>query len=116
MRPEFEIEVRFPAAEIARLDKSSRIAYQLRGSDGTVEAEWKRDRIRHEDGCAIVPASFRIREFLRTKLFALMMNDRQRVTAGIYVEPVGNPQPVWSDWQELNTGLQLRHRIVMPGR
>lgn len=116
VRPEFEIEVRFPAAEIESLDKTARIAYQLRSGDGTVEAEWKRDRVRLEDGYAVVPASFRIREFLRCKLFALMMNERQRVTATIDVESDPNPQPVWSDWQQLNTGLQLRHRTMMPGR
>ncbi|MGJ5815466.1 hypothetical protein [Paludibaculum fermentans] len=116
VRPDFEIEVRFPAAEIEILGQDARIAYQLRSGDGTVEAEWKRDRIRREDGYAIVPASFKVQEFLRTKLFALLMNERQRVTATIDVESQANPQPTWSEWQDLNTGLQLRHRIVMPGR
>jgi len=116
VRPDFEIEVRFPASEIERLDTNARIAYQLRSAEGTVEAEGRRERIRHEEGHAIVPASFRIREFPRCKLFALMMNERQRVTATIDVESDPNPQPTWSDWQLLNTGLQLRHRIVMPGR
>lgn len=124
-KAQFEVEVSFPQATIAALNKFDPIEYQLRSGAGTEVASGIRDRVRHEDGRAIVPGVFRMREAPRTKLFAVMKNDSQLMCATLNVDgpaDVSSDRPPrqrvlstteWSEWQEMEEGLLARWRLVV---
>lgn len=113
VRPEFQVEVRFPEADAEALGAAGRVVYQLRSVDETMEAVGAVSR--HEEGSAVVAGSFRIREFLRDKMFAVMVNGRQRVSWTLNVGVEANPEPVWSPWETMkDSGLAVRFRVVVP--
>ncbi len=115
VRPEFQVEVRFPEAEYDGLGAAARIVYQLRAVDETNETPGQLTR--RTEGHTVVAGTFRIREFLRSKMFAVMVNGRQRVSWTLDVGMEPNPDPVWSEWQKMgDSGLEVRFRVVMPGR
>jgi MFS family permease len=112
----FEVEVSFPEGEIAALGGSDRLEFELRSGDGTETAAGKRDRIRHEAGRAIVPGAFPTYTFPRTKMFAVMKNESQMMSATLNVEgPVGETTG-WSEWQTMEAGLLARWRLVVTPR
>jgi MFS family permease len=112
----FEVEVSFPEAEIAALSGKDRLEFQLRSGDGTETAAWKRDRIRHEAGRAIVPGAFPTRAFPRTKMFAVMKGDDQLMSATLNVDGPVEATTDWSPWQTMEEGLLARWRLVVTPR
>lgn len=112
----FEVEVSFPEAEIAALSGRDRLEFALRTGAGTETVPWKRDGIRNEAGRAIVPGDFPTRAFPRTKMFAVMKNGEQRMSATLNVDGPLEETTAWSAWQEMEDGLLARWRLVVTPR
>jgi MFS family permease len=115
-KAEFQVEVSFPAATIDSLGKRDQLHFQMRSADGTEEAPALRDRVRREGDRAIVPGSFAIKSFPRSKLLAVMKNDHQLMCYTLTVD--GNPQATteWSEWQPMQEGMPARWRLVVPAK
>lgn len=111
-RAELCVEVSFPEAELARLGDGA-LTFEFRSADGTETAPAQRNAIRHEAGRAVVPAIFAIRARPRSKLLAVMQGEKQVACSTLTVEGETAAGTEWSGWQDLESGLQARWRLVV---
>ena len=103
----------FPAAQIEGLGKNDHLYYELRSADGEEMGTCQRDQIRREGDRAILPGIFATRTEPRSKIFAVMKNDRQVMAATLKVEGDMSQSSEWSEWQELEEGLRARWRLIV---
>lgn len=110
---QFQVEVSFPAAQIESLGKNDHLYYELRSADGEELGTCQRDQIRREGDRAILPGIFPTKITPRSKIFAVMKNDRQVMAATLKVEGDMTQSTEWSEWQELEEGLRARYRLIV---
>jgi MFS family permease len=112
----FDVEVSFPAAEIQHLAARDRLEFEMRSADGTEIATTIRAAMRHEGDRAVIPGTFSIRATPRSKLLAVMKNDRQVMCSTLTVDGPLDDTTDWSAWQPMEEGLQARWRLVLKER
>jgi hypothetical protein len=107
------VEVDFPASQIDALGKNDHIYYEFRSADGEEMGTCQRDQIRHEGGRAILPGVFPTKTYPRSKIFAVMKNDRQLMATTLIVDGDMTQSTEWSAWQDLEEGLRARWRLMV---
>jgi hypothetical protein len=113
---DFEVEVRFPKTASTSLTGREQVDFQLRAGDGTDVASPDPARVRREDGRAVLPAAFRVKAAPRTKLLAVMKDDRQLMSSTLTVDGPVESTTGWSAWQSLEDGFEARWRLVVTSR
>ncbi len=112
-KAQFAVKVSFPAADIDRLSKADQIEFQMRSGEGTDTVPVRRDQIRREGDRAIVPAVFGVIAAPRTRLLAVMQNDRQVMCSTLTVDGPVDATTEWSHWQSMEEGLLARWRLIV---
>lgn len=114
---ELHVEMRFPEAHLAALDPAKRLYFEMRSADGEEVATVFLDRVRREQGGAIVPGVFVTKTTPRSKLLAVMAADRQLMCSTLNLEgQTFEDTTDWSAWQEMEESFQVRWRFVLKRR
>lgn len=113
LKAKFLVEVSFPAGQIEALSKNDHIYYELRSADGEELGTCQRDQIRREGDRVILPGTFPTKIHPRSKIFAVMKNDRQVMACTLQVDGDMSKNTEWSEWQDLEQGLRARWRLLV---
>jgi hypothetical protein len=115
-RGEFQVEVKFPASQIAAMGKKESLTFQLRAGGGfLLEAPWQPGQIRHDGDHVIVPAAFRVQEVYQW-ILGVMNGEKQIDTATVGIDRWGgtmNETMEWSAWTPTSSGLEVRWRFAV---
>jgi hypothetical protein len=116
MTADFEVEVSFPQSASDSLNGRERLEFEWRAGDGTEVANPERSRLRREAGRTILPGAFRVKAAPRTKILAVMKDNRQMMSSTLSVDGPVESTTEWSAWQTLEEGFEARWRLVVTSR